>query len=405
MTITILIYSIFTGLSAVARAWGDFAAFRFLCGLGIGGEYAAGVALVAEVMPSRARPYCLRFLQGFAALGHVGGSLVSLLIGPQAEINGVAGWRWLFAAGVLPSLLALIIRWRLKEPESWVRAREDADRRKTEQRPQLGVANGPDEFHRQLGDVREIIRSRQLMFHVAIGMALGVCGQIGLWSIGYWTPELIRGSQLELRRMELATNIANRSGNDKDPLPGLRELADAVGRSPQEAATLEAQWRTNDDQLVAYGTVLQDLAGMCGIYAFTFLTARKGRRFAFASSYLLAFAVTLFTFSCMRQASDVLWMTPLLGFGVSSVYGGFAIYFPELFPTRLRSTGTGLCYNAARYVTAFGPLLLGKLTAAFASTGMGLPLRGAAASMSMIYLLGLVAVKFAPETHGKALPE
>jgi hypothetical protein len=90
---------------------------------------------------------------------------------------------------------------------------------------------------------------------------------------------------------------------------------------------------------------------------------------------------------------------------VSSIYGGFAIYFPELFPTRLRSTGTGLCYNAARYVTAFGPLLLGHLTGVFAARGDALPLRGAAMSLATIYLVGLVATYFAPETNGRPLPE
>src|SRR6266540_1381308 len=68
MMITILLYSLFTGLSALSTTWWDFALYRFLCGAGIGGEYAAGVALVAEVMPERARPYCLGLLQGLAAL-------------------------------------------------------------------------------------------------------------------------------------------------------------------------------------------------------------------------------------------------------------------------------------------------------------------------------------------------
>src|SRR5262249_24836387 len=71
MMVTILLYSLFTGLSALATAWWDFALYRFLCGMGIGGEYAAGVALVAEVVPDRARPYCLGLLQGLAALGQV----------------------------------------------------------------------------------------------------------------------------------------------------------------------------------------------------------------------------------------------------------------------------------------------------------------------------------------------
>src|SRR5262249_19820612 len=96
MMLTILIYSLFTGLSALAQTWWDFVLFRFLCGTGIGGEYAAGVALVAETVPARARAYCLGLLQGLAALGQVSGSLVSLAIGPQAEFEGIAGWRLLF---------------------------------------------------------------------------------------------------------------------------------------------------------------------------------------------------------------------------------------------------------------------------------------------------------------------
>lgn len=406
MTITILMYSLFTGLSAFATSWWDFAIYRFLCGMGIGGEYAAGVALVAEVMPARARPYCLGFLQGLSALGHVAGSLISLLISPQSTINGVAGWRLLFLVGVVPSLLALVIRWRLKEPESWLRAR-DAAKDATARGSGDPTASGQtDELHKQMGDLREIFRSRQLMYHVVIGMTLGVCGQIGLWGIGYWTPELIRGTQLELRQETAARESATSKVSDAATARlSLDALAARAAGSEAEAAQLKSEWRRRDDQLVAWGTVLQDTAGMCGIYAFTFFTVRAGRRAAFRVAYLLAFGATVLTFSSMRTASDVFWMAPLLGFCISSVYGGFAIYFPELFPTRLRSTGTGLCYNVARYVTAFGPLLLGRLTAAFASSGAALPLRGAAVCLASVYLIGFLAVQFAPETHGKPLPE
>jgi hypothetical protein len=339
------------------------------------------VALVAEVMPPRARPYCLGLLQGLAALGHVTGSIISYFVGPQTELNGVAGWRWLFAVGVLPALLAVIVRWRLREPEQWVQARRQADGRSNGNPLSLGAE--PDELHKQLGNWREILRGRQLRYHVIIGMSLGICGQIGLWGIGYWTPELIRGSQSELRRQ---SGIVSTSNQEDD----------------QET---EAMWKKADDALVARGTILQDTAGMCGIYAFTLLTTRIGRRSTFAISYIAAYAATIFVFGSLRTPSDVYWMAPLLGFCVSSVYGGFAIYFPELFPTRLRSTGTGLCYNVARYVTAFGPLLLGKLTLLFAQSGASLPLRGAAVSLATVYLLGLVAAYFAPETHGRPLPE
>ncbi|MGD9632954.1 MAG: MFS transporter [Pirellulales bacterium] len=398
MTLTIVTYSLFTGLSACATSWYDFAAYRFFCGMGIGGEYAAGVALVAETMPARARPYCLGLLQGLSALGHVVGSIISYFIGPQTDFYDIAGWRWLFAVGVVPALLAIIIRMRLREPEQWLQAREQSAEA-------ADSSAKPDELQKQLGDWREIFRNRQLLYHVVIGMSLGVCGQIGLWGIGYWTPELIRGSQMELRRDAIVERGESAVDHDAIASGSLTELAKIESTDSVDADQLAAQWHRADDQLVARGTILQDTAGMFGIYAFTLLTTRTGRRPAFAVAYLLAFVVTVFVFSSMRTADDVYWMAPLLGFSISSVYGGFAIYFPELFPTRLRSTGTGLCYNVARYVTAFGPLLLGRLTAMFAAEGASLPLREAAATLAVVYLLGIVATWFAPETHGKPLPE
>ena len=98
MTLTILVYSIFTGLSGLARSWPEFAVFRFLCGMGIGGEYAAGVALVAETMPARARPFALGLVQAFSSVGAIIGSGLSLLVGPQATFGQTAGWRVLFSS-------------------------------------------------------------------------------------------------------------------------------------------------------------------------------------------------------------------------------------------------------------------------------------------------------------------
>jgi len=179
----------------------------------------------------------------------------------------------------------------------------------------------------------------------------------------------------------------------------------AAGPDSIEARALAARWRRENDTYVGWGTVLQDVAGMMGIFAFTLLTARVGRRRAFAVSFLLALGATLLTFGCLSTAADIFWMVPMLGFATSSVYGGFAIYFPELYPTRLRSTGTGFCYNVARYLTALGPLTLGKLTVLFGAMGYAVPLRPAAICVAMIYLVGVGTVPFAPETKGKPLPE
>src|SRR5207244_7793053 len=122
MMLTILLYSLFTGLSAFASGFWDFAAYRFLTGLGVGGEFAVGVALVAEVMPDRARPYALSSLQALSAVGNVTAALLTMLFGHLESLGSLGtwgSWRPLFLVGALPALLVLIIRRKLKEPERW----------------------------------------------------------------------------------------------------------------------------------------------------------------------------------------------------------------------------------------------------------------------------------------------
>jgi MFS family permease len=317
-----------------------------------------------------------------AALGQVSGALVSLAIGPQAYYDGIAGWRLLFLIGVLPSLLVVIIRLGLREPESWLRAQDQA--RKA----------GSDELHKQMGDLRELFGDRRWRRHLIVGMMLGMAGQVGIWGIGFWSPELIRGAQFEQRRSQ--------SNSDASNLPG---LARATTANDADAEALLREWRAEDDTYVGRASVLQNLCGMLGIYAFTWFTARAGRRAAFAVAYLLGLATTMLVFGCLRSGADSYWMMPLLGFGVACVFGGFAIYFPELFPTRLRSTGIGFCYNVARYVTALGPLALGKLTLVYAALGYAMPLRPAAMTVALIYVVGACVLPFAPETKGRPLPE
>src|SRR5205085_2700803 len=111
----------------LSRSWVDFALYRFLTGMGVGGEFAAGVALVAEVMPDRARPYALGLLQALSAVGNVSAAFISFLVPPQLEmhvpaVGEVQGWRLLFLVGILPALLVVLLFRKLKEPESWVRA-------------------------------------------------------------------------------------------------------------------------------------------------------------------------------------------------------------------------------------------------------------------------------------------
>jgi hypothetical protein len=122
------------------------------------------------------------------------------------------------------------------------------------------------------------------------------------------------------------------------------------------------------------------------------------RRRAFAIAFLLCLATIPFVFYALKTEADVYWMLPAMGFASLSVFAGYSIYFPEIFPTRLRGTGVGLCYNTVRYLAAPFPLLLGSLSRSY-------PFRNVAIAMSAIYIIGLLALIWAPETKGQPLPE
>ncbi|MCI0352557.1 MAG: hypothetical protein L0Z53_24320, partial [Acidobacteriales bacterium] len=155
-----------------------------------------------------------------------------------------------------------------------------------------------------------------------------------------------------------------------------------------------------------YG-LLFNIGAFFGIYMFKRMTTTHlGRKSTFAIAFTLALVATAFTFLFLQNFSDIFWMVPIMGFFQISLFGGYAIYFPELFPTRLRSTGTSFCYNVGRYLAAPGPLLLGVLASqVFGHLGQPLSMRMAGLCMCSFFLIGLIALPFAPETKGKPLPE
>jgi hypothetical protein len=152
------------------------------------------------------------------------------------------------------------------------------------------------------------------------------------------------------------------------------------------------------DKMRSTGTFLQDAGALLGMFAFTWVAARFTRRKAFLIAFVACLLVVSFVFSSLKTADDVYWMLPLMGFVTLSVFAGYSIYFPEIFPTRLRGTGVGFCYNTVRYVAAPFPLLLGWL-------GNQFSFRSVAVAMCGIYLVGIVALLWAPETKGRPLPE
>jgi MFS family permease len=341
MAITLLMYSLFTGLSGVAVSWIDFTIYRFIVGLGVGGMFGAATTLVAETVPGGFRPLALGSLQFLAAFGNMGGSLISLWIQPGAEesLFGLPGWRVLFFVGILPAFLVVPVVALLKEPEAWVTMRK-ASR---------------DETKSGVGSPAQLFADKRWRRNAIVGLCLGLSGMVGLWGIGFFSPELI-------------------------------------------TTALKGEPQSRIDEVRAFGTASQDIGAFFGMLAFTLVASFVSRRLAFLGAFLLSFLTTAYVFHNLNSASDAYWMLPLMGFAQFSLFAGYAIYFPELFPTRLRGVGVGFCYNTVRYLAAPAPILLGMLSTLVS-------FRTAAVIMAGIYLLGAVALIWAPETKGKPLPD
>ncbi len=327
---TVLCYSIFTGLSGLSMYWWDFLLYRFLTGLGVGGAFAAAATLVAETMPTRARPYCLGLMQTLSAVGNITGSFIS----------GYLAWRWMFGVGILPGLLVVLFVFTLKEPERWTHAKK--------------------EVHEGMGHIQELFRDSKWRFHTIIGVGLAVSGVVGLWGVGFWSPELIRSV-----------------------------VPDAA----------------HSKMVVQRGTMLQDVGALLGMLFFSIMAVRIGRRPAFALSFVLGFLTIAMAFGFMRAEWQVYLMVPCMGFATLMVFGGYSIYFPELYPTRLRSTGTGFCYNAARYLAAGSPMVLAGLAYQLRGVFPDNAFRVAAVLVASFYFVGLIFVWYAPETKDQPLPE
>jgi MFS family permease len=119
---SIAVYSLFTGACGLARSFGELALFRVGLGLGMGGEWASGAALVSETWPDRHRAKALGFMQSTWAIGYAAAAVVTAAVLPRW------GWRAVFFVGVLPALFTIWVRRRVAEPELWRQAAARRDR-------------------------------------------------------------------------------------------------------------------------------------------------------------------------------------------------------------------------------------------------------------------------------------
>lgn len=342
MSLTILFYSVFTFASALSQTWWHMAICRFLVALGVGGEWAVASALVAEVFPQKARAWSLGIFHASSVFGTFLAIAAGAFIVGNPALQNTAypslPWRLGFMVGVLPSLLIIWIRRSLREPETWEQARTAADK-------------GGE----RMGRVSELFAS-QHMARTAIGVGLAAIGLATFWGVH------IYGKDLMLRF------------------------------APKDMLTPK-NWEM-------IGMLLVTTGGGLGLISFGPITEWLGRRFAFFAYHVGGVASALVAFNMLSSWQACLVVLPIFGFLTLGMHAGYAIYFPELFPTRLRGTGVGFCFNAGRILAA--PILLfsGQVIKAYNYSP-----EQVASALSLLYILGAGIALAAPETRGRELPE
>lgn len=362
LTTTVLLYSVFTGLSALSQGWLDFAIYRFITGMGVGGVFGLAVALVADTLPDHSRTGALGLLQALSALGNIAAGLVSMWFAGMIKagtLDAATAWKWAFLMGAVPAFLCVFIQIKLKEPEKWVKARAESH------------VSG-----RGMGSYRSLLGEARWRRPALLGMMLCISGVIGLWGIGFFSPELV---------------------------------SDVISNSLREKGIAETQISSEVSYWRGFNGIVQNVGAFFGMIAFASIAQKIGRKPAFVIGFIGALAATWAYFEYFSGVKDI-WMTGVMGFFQLSLFAGFAIYLPELFPTRLRSTGTSFCYNVGRFIAASGPFTMGLLLESLAK-GATTPaakleaFRSTCQWMSLIFLVGLVALLFLRETKGKPLPE
>ena len=319
---SILVYSVFTGLTATAGTVAELALWRTLVGLGLGAEWSAGSVLVAETWPAEHRGKAIGFMQAGWAVGYILAALLAAAILPRW------GWRPLFAAGVLPALLTFWIRRAVPEPEIW--------RRQARHAPALGEIFGPPMLRRTL-------------------LATQLCAVLlfAYWGLFTWIPAY------------LASPVAQGGA-------GLGIVKSSAWIVPMQ------------------------VGAFLGYTLFGVMADRWGRRPVFLFFVLGAGALVPVYGAGNRSEALLAALGPLVGFFGHGYFSVFGALLAELFPSRVRGTAQGFCYNTGRAASALAPAAIGAIAAYWGI--------GGALAITAVFFVAAGALMFTlPETRGAEL--
>ena len=349
MTLTILAYSLLTGLSAFAWDWVSFAVLRFLVGLAIGSEWATGASITAELWPAKARGKGGAFLQSGYPIGSILASGVWLAIGT----SGPGAWRYMYLIGVLPALVVFWIRRNIPESPRW----EESNRRRRAayQLRRQGAALEGENAALVRFTLIDMFAEPAVRLRLVVTFVMSLSVTIGYWGVSTFVPAYVG--------------------------------------SVAAAAALPAQ------RYAALVGLIQNLGALAGFASFGFLADAFGRKPTTMLYYLMCLVLTPVVYLWVKDINLLLAAFALYGFFIQGCFSWTPIWLPELFPTRMRATAAGFIFNAPRLISAIAPLIAGTLIVSLGGYGK------AATIIGMFYILGLLAVPFLPETRGQALPE
>ncbi len=371
MSLTILFYSAFTCVSALSQQWWHLAGLRFLVAMGVGGEWAVASSMVAEVFPKRARAHVGGIFHASSVFGTYLAVLAGVFIIGNPQIHAYASridmpslpWRLGFAMGALPALLILWIRRSLREPESWQQAR-------------LRAQADPG---RQMGSIGDLFRG-QLLRRTFVGVTLAAVGLATFWGAHIYGKDRLEAAAVQ-------RYIA-------------QEYDGKVDVTAEEREAVLSKHQVGVKRWEMLGMFLVTTGGGLGLVSFGPICQRIGRRGAFLLFHLGGLATALIVFRALTGVPVLLVALPVFGFLTLGMHAGYAIYFPELYPTRLRGTGTGFCFNAGRILAA--PILF---VSGWMQKDWGFTLENAASILSVLFVLGALVLLLAPETRGQDLPD
>jgi MFS family permease len=345
LLLTMLLYSLGTACCAFAPNIWVLLACRIVASLGIGGEWAAGAAMVAEVVPEKRRVEAGALLYTSAPVGLFLATFVTFQITGVYFNDPAVSWRYVFLCGLIPAAVAFMVRLFVKEPERWKKVAGDETTAK----------------------LKELFSPEYLRVTLS-GFLMALTALIMWWSCNAFIPVVAKG-------------LAN---------------ASSAGLSPSETEAMGQQW-------VKIATNSFNLGGLIGTLLTVPASKLLGRKKMFFIYYLLSAAAIMAAFKLDLDPYTRLYMYFPIGLTVFGVFGSFTYYLPELFPTRLRATGAGFTYNVGRLIAAIGPFLVGSI----ASRGADSLISAMSVLfwVGFVPVVGLLTLPLVIETKGRELAD